>query len=92
MTHALKCYPQYFADLHSGNKTFELRKEDRPFEVGDTLIIQEYDPESTTGMCYSGRELTYIISYILRDAPKFGLKPGFAILGLKIEPPKPKEQ
>lgn len=89
MTHALKCWPEYFKAVDNGSKQFELRKEDRPFNIDDKIILQEWNPETET---YTGEELTFHISYILRDAPKLGLKPGFAILGLKIEPPKPKEQ
>jgi len=81
MTHALKCWPEYFKALDSGEKTFELRKDDRPFTVGDKIILQEYEPKSEK---YTGEELTFTISYILRDASKFGLKPGYCILGLQI--------
>lgn len=80
MTHALKCWPEYFKSLDSGEKTFELRKDDRPFELGDKLILQEYN---TATEKYSGKEAVFTISYILRDKPKFGLKPGYCILGLK---------
>lgn len=87
MTHALKCWPEYFKALDNGTKSFELRKDDRPFHTEDKIILQEYDPKTEK---YTGEELTFRISYILRDASKFGLKPGFCILGLAI-PTKPKE-
>lgn len=80
MTHALKTYPEYFKAIESGDKTFELRKDDRPFKVGDTILLQEYDPEKKT---YTGKEISMAIGYILRDAVKFGLKAGFCIIGLK---------
>ena len=79
MLHALKTHPEYFEALKSGEKAFELRKDDRPFEVGDTFLAQEYDPEKEQ---YSGEEVQFKISYILRDAQKFGLKTGYCILGL----------
>lgn len=81
MTHALKCWPEFFKAISDGSKPFELRKDDRPFEVGDDLIIQEYRPEENSG--YTGEEIKKVISYILRDAPKFGLKQGYIIIGLK---------
>lgn len=83
MTHALKTWPEYFQSIVSGEKNFELREDDRPYEVGDTVILQEYRPKEKE---YSGKELAMQIAYILRDAPKFGLKPGFVILGLKDKP------
>ena len=80
MTHALKTWPEYFKAIDSGEKTFELRKDDRPFKVGDTILLQEFDPKEEK---YSGKEMYMSISYILRDAVKFGLKAGFVIIGLK---------
>lgn len=45
MIHELKTWPPYFDDVASGVKTVELRREDdRNFEVGDTLILREWDP------------------------------------------------
>lgn len=40
MTHALKTWPQYWDDITKGLKTFELTKDDRPYKVGDGLILQ----------------------------------------------------
>lgn len=82
MTHALKSWPEYFKAIESGTKTFDLRKDDRPYVVGDTVLMQEFDPVENG---YSGDEVILSISYILRDAPKFGLKSGFCILGLTLK-------
>jgi hypothetical protein len=79
MTHALKTWPEFYAPIASGLKTFELRKDDRPFTLGDTVLLQEYNPETEQ---YTGKELKFEIGFILRDAVKMGLKPGFCILGL----------
>lgn len=46
MVHAVKCYPKYFAPLSTGEKTFEVRKNDRPYRVGDYLAVNEFVPES----------------------------------------------
>lgn len=74
--HELKTSPQYFFDVVSGVKTFDVRKADRNFVFGDTLILKEYDLE--TG--YTGREVIKEISYILTDS-NF-VKDGFVILGI----------
>jgi len=79
MLHALKTHPEYFAALEKGDKTFELRKDDRPFKIGDTLIAQEFNPSDST---YTGKEVEFKISYILRDASLMGLSKDYAILGL----------
>lgn len=80
MLHALKTWPEYYKAIESGNKTFELRKDDRPFNEGDKVVLQEFDPAEEK---YTGKEREMIISYLLRDAYRFGLKKGFVILGLK---------
>ena len=37
-THDLKCWPEPFAAVASGIKTFEVRVDDRPYAAGDTLL------------------------------------------------------
>jgi hypothetical protein len=75
--HVLKTREPYFTDVELGRKAFELRKDDRGFEVGDSLRLV-CEPAD-------GREVRKTISYILRDAERFGLPAGYVILGL-VEP------
>ena len=72
-----KILPEYFSKVQDGTKTFELRKDDSDYEVGDILILEEWDEE------YTGRELTRTITYILRNCPQYGLSDGYCILGLQ---------
>lgn len=76
--HELKTIQPYFDKVNNNEKGFELTKMDRDYEIGDTLILQEYDPYTNT---YSGREVNRVIGYILEDSVKFGLKKGYGILG-----------
>ena len=78
MTHALKTIHPYFKEIVDGVKTFEVRKADRPFKVGDKLLLQEYD---IVGKVYSGDEWNGTITYILND--EAFCKKGFIILGIK---------
>ncbi len=80
MLHALKTIQPYFNQVKAGDKTFELRKFDRPYKQGDNIVLQEWDNEKNE---YTGEELSFTISYVLCDVPKFGLKDGYCILGLK---------
>lgn len=82
MTHALKTWPEYMEDLIRGVKNFELRKDDRQFKVGDILLLQEYRM-GTKDPGYTGVEVKKVITYILKDAPGFGLQHGYCILGLR---------
>lgn len=78
-THEIKCWPAYFHALADGRKTFELRRDDRDYRAGDTLHVREWCP---TAADYTGRALTFGVSYVLRKHPEFGLEGGFAILSL----------
>lgn len=78
MIHELKCWPGYFLPLCERVKSFEIRKNDRDFKVGDTLILRQWNPE--TGYYEWGmieREVTYVT-----DFPT-GLRDGYVCMGLK---------
>lgn len=75
MIHALKTLPEYFEAVKGESKTFEIRKGDRPFWVGDFLALNEWDDEA-----YTGRALIVEITYIL-DNPDY-CKEGFVALGI----------
>lgn len=77
MIHYLKISPEYFTAVACGAKTFEVRKDDRPFDVGDVLRLQEYEEE-----IYTGRVIDVIVTYILRDTCY--CKEGFCIIGIRI--------
>lgn len=83
MTHTLKCWPEFFKAIVEGDKFWELRKFDRPFAEGDTVILQEYDPKKEL---FSGKEISMVIVYILTGYPEWGLKDGYCILSLKDKP------
>lgn len=77
MVHNLKILPMYFEEVRLGNKTFELRKNDRPYNIGDTLILKEFDDNG-----YTKREVTREITYILRGG-NYGLDKDYCILGMR---------
>jgi len=60
--HQLKTIQPYFNEVVEKRKTFEIRKFDRDFNVGDILLLSEYDP--TIGMLGTGvwREVTHMLS------------------------------
>lgn len=82
MVHELKTLEKYFNAMATGEKNFELRKNDRSFGIGHELLLREYNPHSKS---YTGRILRRKINYVLggSEAEQFGLKPGYCIMGLK---------
>lgn len=64
--HHLKILPEYFEAVRYGIKTFEIRKNDRDYHVGDTLIIKEFKDECFTGNIVKA-VVTYITDYAQQD-------------------------
>lgn len=75
--HDLKIDPEYFDDVITGEKRFEVRKNDRNYKKGDLLNLQEYDRGKKE---YTGRKTLIPVRYIL-DNQEY-LREGFVILGL----------
>lgn len=81
MIHHLKTIQPYFEHIYDGVKTFEIRKNDRDFRVGDILFLKEYRKYDEPGATYSGREVHARIAYMFTDRD-FGVQPGYCVLGL----------
>lgn len=80
MEHKLKILSRYYEAILQGKKTFEVRKDDRPFQEGDTLLLQE--TVTPNGCGYTGREMEVKVTYILRDSDY--VKDGYCIMGIEI--------
>lgn len=78
-THVLKTWPEPFAAIVRGDKTAEFRKDDRGYEVGDTLALHEWDP---TTEAYSGRIRAVEVTDIRRGGA-FGIPDGYAMLSIR---------
>ena len=77
MIHELKTEKGFFEDVISGIKNFEVRKDDRLFEVGDFLALNEINEDKG----YTGRCCIAKVAYILRDE-RF-VKEGYVIMGIQ---------
>lgn len=92
--HHLKSWPEPFAALKSGTKTFEIRKDDRGFMVGDVLCLEEWEPHNIRGGDSSmdggfevgSPDLWYKVTY---KAPggSWGLPVDLCVLGVEPCPP-----
>lgn len=79
-THSLKILPAYFADIYHGVKTFEIRKDDRGYNAGDTLVLSEWDQFK---QAYTGRYLWCHVPYIIRD-PEW-CKEGYCVMSIRVD-------
>jgi hypothetical protein len=78
MIHELKVHPQFWQALLDGIRPFELRRNDRNYQVGQLARFYEYDPKYGA----TGKLLMVKIIYILKPEDCPGLMPGFCILGI----------
>lgn len=84
-----KIWTEYFDAVANGNKNFELRLADWDIEIGDTLILKDWDPKKKD---YTGRQLERIVTYLIKTkgAENWGMwskedigKYGFQIIGFR---------
>lgn len=76
--HNLKCITHYFVLAWSGNKPWEIRKDDRCFTVGDLVTLWEIDSEKRE---YTQRCFNSIVTYKY-EGIEYGLQEGYCILTL----------
>ncbi len=81
MIHELKTWPEFFQPAWVGDKTFEIRINDRDFKERDEIILQEFDPandERNGGVgSYTGREIRATIIYLTKHEQR----EGFVVFG-----------
>lgn len=85
--HNVKCWPNYFDAIERGDKTFDVRRDDRGYQRGDTLVLEKFDPKKN-GYVYPTHHLSAkpfsikkTISYVLTGG-QFGIEPGYVVLAL----------
>ena len=78
--HVLKTWTEYFEAVYAGHKTFEIRKDDRGFQVGDTLILRDWDRNEGN---YTGRKLEVEVTYITDGGTLGCLTPGQVCMGIR---------
>jgi len=60
-----KCWPEWFEKFISGERTFELRLADFDLREGDTIIMEEYNPETKQ---YTGRRASFLCKKVEHSA------------------------
>ncbi len=85
-THHLKTDPTPFCGVWAGDKTHEIRLNDRDFQVGDCLVL--FETENSGEMMracnipveFTGRMVCATVSHIQEG---YGLMPGWVIMSLQ---------
>ena len=76
----LKTQHQFMMDVAIGKKTFEVRFNDRNYQVGDRLLLLGWDNKKKE---YTGQEIETEITYILIGG-QFGIEKGFVVMGIEV--------
>ena len=71
--HHIKLGESFFGEVERGEKTFELRKNDRDYKKGDILEMMEFKDGKNTG-----RMVRVLVTYILTEFA--GLEEGYCIM------------
>ena len=75
--HYIKILPEYYEAIERGEKTFEVRFNDRNYQKNDVLHLQEWKNGG-----YTGREITAEVTYLLDSADY--CKEGYVIMAIKV--------
>lgn len=81
--HYLKTWPEPFRAVVAGIKRADFRLNDRDYHVGDTIVLEEFEPDNCG---YTGKQHTVTITHI-QDG--FGIPDGYVMLS--IDTPAPAE-
>nr|NNM90151.1 DUF3850 domain-containing protein [Bacilli bacterium] len=67
MIRKLKLSTEYFEAVLQDRKRVEIRIADKPYRVGDVLVLEEFDAHKRSP--YTGRKVYREITHILQGAP-----------------------
>jgi hypothetical protein len=81
VTHDLKIWPEFFEAMKAGHKRFEIRLNDRLFQMGDQLTLSEFDPKDAS-VGYTGAFMNVRVMSIFTDVP--GVHEGYIVMGIEV--------
>lgn len=76
-THKLKCETEYYQAVECGLKMFEVRKNDRNFQVFDRIELTEVVKGIKTGRTIGPFEIKYIL-----EGGQYGIDPEYCVMQL----------
>lgn len=84
MHHTIKTHAAIYSRVKSGEMRFEIRKDDRNYQCGDTVTLIHYDPNTGPGNL-DLEPLDFRIGFVLRGG-QYGLEPGYVAFQLEPAP------
>lgn len=79
-THELKIHPALFDAVMRGEKTAEIRRNDRRFQLGDRLVIYPFDPVANERV--GDDECWRVVTHIVQGG-QYGIESGYVLLSMK---------
>jgi hypothetical protein len=79
--HRLKTVSPEFRKLLAGQKTHDIRKNDRCFKTGDEILFEEWDFD---GQHYTGNQVLCRVGHVTY-AGEWGIPEGLCVMSIKIE-------
>lgn len=79
--HVLKTLSEYWDAVERGEKTFEVRRDDRGFQRGDTVVLARSDRLASGAVFETHKRLRFTIGWILTGG-QFGIEPGYVVFSL----------
>lgn len=80
--HDIKILPDFADAVYKGEKTFEVRENDRGYQKGDTVsfLVKSTNPYALFEKNHPLHGKTYKITYVLSG---WGIKNGYVVFGIK---------
>lgn len=85
--HTLKTLAPFFDAVEDGSKTFEVRKNDRGFAVGDILVLTRFlhsDVSHGIVPSHSPQHIRKRVTYVLPGG-QYGIDSDYCVLGMRDE-------
>jgi len=81
--HDLKIWPEQYQKVVNGHLSFQYRENDRNYQMGDVLILNEWNPKKNE---FTGRKMCARVKYVFDemnhgDVPVI-IMPGYCVMSI----------
>lgn len=83
MTHTIKIKESFADAIMNGDRTFEVRKNDRGYQKGDIVVFQAIEDTASLplSIAHPINTVNFKITYVLNG---WGIKEGYVVFGIKF--------